>query len=74
MAERLRAGGAEIPGFYTATGVGTPIAEGKEQKEFKGRTYIFEGGIVGILRLWKLGKLIGMEIWSSARQRGTLIQ
>ena len=40
LAERIRAGGAGIPGFYTATGVGTPIAEGKEHKEFNGRTYI----------------------------------
>ena len=40
LAERLRAGGAGIPGFYTATGVGTVIAEGKDHKDFNGRTYI----------------------------------
>ena len=40
LAERIRAGGAGIPGFYTATGVGTPIAEGKETKEFNGKTYL----------------------------------
>ncbi|BDQ27910.1 CoA transferase subunit A [Helicobacter heilmannii] len=42
LAERIRAGGAGIPGFYTPTGVGTIIAEGKEHKEFEGRTYILE--------------------------------
>lgn len=47
LAERIRAGGAGIPGFYTATGVGTPIAEGKEHKEFDGKTFILEKGIVG---------------------------
>ena len=41
LAERIRAGGAGIPAFYTATGVGTPIAEGKEVKEFEGRKYIY---------------------------------
>lgn len=47
LAERIRAGGAGIPGFYTATGVGTPIAEDKEHKEFNGRTFLLEEGIVG---------------------------
>ena len=42
LAEKIRAGGAGIPGFYTATGVGTKIAEGKEHKDFNGRTYILE--------------------------------
>ncbi|BCZ18955.1 Succinyl-CoA:3-ketoacid coenzyme A transferase subunit A [Helicobacter sp. NHP19-012] len=42
LAERIRAGGAGIPGFYTPTGVGTIIAEGKEHKDFEGRTYILE--------------------------------
>ena len=64
LAERIRAGGAGIPGFYTATGVGTAIAEGKEHKVFKGRTYILEEGIVGdyaFVKAWKadsLGNLI----------------
>ncbi len=44
LAERMRAGGAGIPGFYTKTGVGTVIAEGKEHKEFNGETYILEKG------------------------------
>ncbi|MEM9532252.1 MAG: CoA transferase subunit A [Pseudomonadota bacterium] len=56
LAERLRAGGAGIPGFYTRTGVGTLIAEGKEHKEFDGQTYILERGIVGDLALVKAWK------------------
>ena len=56
FAERLRAGGAGIPGFYTRTGVGTIIAEGKEHKEFDGHTYILERGIVAdvaLVKAWK---------------------
>ncbi|MEM1297634.1 MAG: CoA transferase subunit A [Pseudomonadota bacterium] len=56
LAERLRAGGAGIPGFYTKTGVGTQIAEGKEHKDFDGETYIMERGIVAdlaIVKAWK---------------------
>ena len=56
LAERLRAGGSGIPGFYTKTGVGTQIAEGKEHKEFDGETYIMERGIkadVAIVKAWK---------------------
>ncbi len=56
LAERMRAGGAGIPGFYTKTGVGTVIAEGKEHKEFDGQTYIMETGIVAdlsIVKAWK---------------------
>jgi 3-oxoacid CoA-transferase subunit A len=56
LAERMRAGGAGIPGFYTKTGVGTQVAEGKEHKEFDGETYIMERGIVAdlaIVKAWK---------------------
>jgi 3-oxoacid CoA-transferase subunit A len=56
LAERMRAGGAGIPGFYTKTGVGTQVAEGKEHKEFNGETYILEEGIfadVSIVKAWK---------------------
>ncbi len=56
LAERMRAGGAGIPGFYTATGVGTVIAEGKEVKSFGGKDYILETGIVAdlsIIKAWK---------------------
>lgn len=56
LAERLRAGGAGIPGFYTKTGVGTVVAEGKPTKDFEGETYIMERGIVAdlaIVKAWK---------------------
>lgn len=56
LAERMRAGGAGIPGFYTKTGVGTVVAEGKELKEFDGETYVLERGIVAdisIVKAWK---------------------
>ncbi|MBL9060227.1 MAG: CoA transferase subunit A [Mangrovicoccus sp.] len=56
LAERMRAGGAGIPGFYTKTGVGTVIADGKELKDFDGETYVLERGIVAdlaIVKAWK---------------------
>ena len=56
LAERIRAGGAGIPGFYTKTGVGTVIAEGKEHKEFDGETYILERGLkadLAIVKAWR---------------------
>jgi len=56
LAEKIRAGGAGIPGFYTATGFGTPIAEGKEVKEFNGRKYILEESFTSdfsLIRAWK---------------------
>ena len=56
LAERIRAGGAGIPGFYTKTGVGTLIAEGKEHKDFDGETYIMETGLkadLSIIKAWK---------------------
>jgi 3-oxoacid CoA-transferase subunit A len=56
LAERMRAGGAGIPGFYTKTGVGTLVAEGKEVKEFDGDEYILELGIfadLSIVKAWK---------------------
>ena len=56
LAERIRAGGAGIPGFYTRTGVGTLVAEGKEHKEFDGQTYILETGLIAdlaIVKAWK---------------------
>ncbi|MCU0890213.1 MAG: CoA transferase subunit A [Sandarakinorhabdus sp.] len=56
LAERIRAGGAGIPGFYTKTGVGTLVAEGKEHKDFNGETYILETGLVAdvsIVKAWK---------------------
>lgn len=56
LAERIRAGGAGIPGFYTKTGVGTLIAEGKEHKDFNGETFIMETGLtadLSIIKAWK---------------------
>src|SRR3954467_15644061 len=49
LAERIRAGGAGIPAFYTKTGVGTLVAEGKEQREFDGETYVMERALVADL-------------------------
>jgi 3-oxoacid CoA-transferase subunit A len=56
LAERSRAGGAGIPGFYTKTGVGTIVADGKEHREFNGQTYILETALVSdlsIIKAWK---------------------
>ena len=56
LAERMRAGGCGIPGFYTKTGVGTQVATGKELKEFDGETYVMERGIfadLSIVKAWK---------------------
>lgn len=60
LAERIRAGGAGIPAFYTATGVGTPIAEGKKTDIFDGKEYLLERAIVGdfaLVKAWKADKL-----------------
>ena len=56
LAEKMRAGGAGIPAFYTATGYGTPVGDGKEVREFNGRQYIMEESITGdfaIVKGWK---------------------
>lgn len=64
LAEKIRAGGAGIPAFYTATGYGTPIAEGKDVKQFSGRNYILEESLTAdfaIVKAWKadtMGNLI----------------
>nr|WP_295970901.1 CoA transferase subunit A [uncultured Bacillus sp.] len=70
LAERIRAGGAGIPGFFTATGVGTSIAEGKEHKEFNGKTYILEKGITGdfaLVKAWKADSLGNLVYRRTAR-------
>lgn len=70
LAERIRAGGAGIPGFYTATGVGTPIAEGKEHKVFNDRTYLLEEGIVGdfaLVKAWKADSFGNLVYRKTAR-------
>jgi 3-oxoacid CoA-transferase subunit A len=64
LAERMRAGGAGIPAFYTPTGVGTQIAEGKETREFDGRSYVLERALAGdfaLVKAWRgdaLGNLV----------------
>ena len=70
LAERLRAGGAGIPGFYTKTGVGTVVAEGKEHKDFDGETYILERGIradLSIVKGWKADEAGNLVFRKTAR-------
>ena len=70
LAERCRAGGAGIPGFYTKTGVGTIVAEGKEHKEFDGETYILERGIfaaLSIVKGWRADKAGNLQFRKTAR-------
>ncbi|MBL45448.1 MAG: succinyl-CoA--3-ketoacid-CoA transferase [Sphingomonadaceae bacterium] len=70
LAERMRAGGAGIPGFYTKTGVGTQVAEGKEHKDFDGETYILERGIfadLAIVKAWKADETGNLVFRKTAR-------
>ena len=70
LAERMRAGGAGIPGFYTKTGVGTQVAEGKEHKEFDGETYVLERGIVAdlsVIKGWKADESGNLMFRKTAR-------
>ncbi|MDM7255759.1 MAG: CoA transferase subunit A [Paracoccus sp. (in: a-proteobacteria)] len=70
LAERMRAGGAGIPGFYTKTGVGTVLAEGKEVKNFDGEDYILERGIVAdlaIVKAWKADETGNLIFRKTAR-------
>ena len=70
LAERMRAGGAGIPGFYTRTGVGTLVAEGKEHKDFDGATYILERGIqadLALVKAWKADRLGNLVYRRTAR-------
>lgn len=70
LAERMRAGGCGIPGFYTKTGVGTVIAEGKEEKVFDGQTYILERGMVAdlsIVKAWKADETGNLVFRKAAR-------
>ena len=69
FAERIRAGGAGIPAFFTPTGVGTVVAEGKEAREFDGRTYIMERALQGRLRLRQglEGRQVGQPCLSQNR-------
>jgi 3-oxoacid CoA-transferase subunit A len=70
LAERIRAGGAGIPGFYTATGVGTVVAEGKELREFGGRTYLLETALVAdyaLVKAWRADRLGNLVYRKTAR-------
>ncbi|HEY9570885.1 MAG TPA: CoA transferase subunit A [Metalysinibacillus sp.] len=76
LAERIRAGGAGIPAFYTATGVGTPIADGKPRKVFDGKTYIEERAITGdyaLVKAWKADKLGNLVFRKTARNFNPLV-
>lgn len=76
LAERLRAGGAGIPAFYTPTGVGTLVAEGKEVREFNGRPYILEKGITGdfaLVKAWKGDKFGNLIYRKTARNFNPMI-
>jgi 3-oxoadipate CoA-transferase alpha subunit len=70
MAERMRAAGAGIPAFFTATAVGTKLAEGKEQREFAGRKYLLEhalAGDVALVEAWEADRWGNLTYRSSAR-------
>lgn len=70
LAERIRAGGAGIPGFYTRTGVGTLVAEGKETKEFAGDTYLLERGIradLALIKAWRADEAGNIQFRRTAR-------
>jgi 3-oxoacid CoA-transferase subunit A len=70
LAEQMRAGGAGIPAFFTATGVGTPVAEGKEERNINGRDYILEESITGdfaIVKAWKADRYGNLVFRHTAR-------
>lgn len=76
LAERLRAGGAGIPAFYTPTGVGTKIAEGKEVREFNNRQYILEKGITGdfaFVKAWKGDKFGNLVYRKTSRNFNPMV-
>lgn len=76
LAERIRAGGAGIAGFYTPTGVGTLVAEGKEIKNFNGRDYVLERGIVGdfaLVKAWKGDKFGNLIFRKTARNFNPMV-
>jgi 3-oxoacid CoA-transferase subunit A len=76
LAERLRAGGAGIAGFYTPTGVGTLVAEGKEVKNFDGRDYVLERGIVAdfaLVKAWKGDKFGNLIYRKTARNFNPMV-
>ena len=74
LAERIRAGGAGIPAFFTPTGAGTVVSENKEIREFDGRPYVMERALKADFALIKAWKADRWATWFSARPRGTLIR
>jgi len=76
LAERMRAGGAGIPGFYTMAGVGTMVAEGKEHRDFDGRPYIMERGIradLSLVKAWKADRSGNLIYRKTARNFNPLV-
>lgn len=76
LAERLRAGGAGIPAFYTKTGVGTVVADGKQHQEFDGQQYIRERGIradIGLVKAWKADRLGNLVYRKTARNFNPMV-
>jgi 3-oxoacid CoA-transferase subunit A len=76
LAERLRAGGAGIPGFYTKTGVGTIVADGKETRDFDGDTYVLERGIntdLSLVKAWKADESGNLIFRKTARNFNPMI-
>lgn len=76
LAEKMRAGGAGIPAFFTATGYGTPVAEGKEEREIDGRHYILEEAIKGdfaIVKAWKADRYGNLIFRKTARNFNPLV-
>ena len=76
LAERLRAGGAGIPAFFTRTGVGTMVADGKEQREFDGDTYVMERGLradVSLVKAWKADRSGNLVYRKTARNFNPVI-
>ncbi|QED48517.1 CoA transferase subunit A [Cytobacillus dafuensis] len=76
LAEKIRAGGAGIPAFYTPAGVGTPIAEGKETKYFNGKEYLLEEALIAdfsLVRAWKGDKMGNLVYHKTARNFNPMI-
>jgi len=76
LAERLRAGGAGVPAFYTPAGFGTEVAKGKEVREFDGRSYVMERGITGefaIVKAWKADRYGNLKYRLTARNFNPLV-
>ncbi len=76
LAEKIRAGGAGIPAFYTPAGVGTPIAEGKETRMFNGKEYLLEEALIAdfsIVRAWKGDKMGNLVYHKTARNFNPMI-